>query len=160
SSDRGWSNTTSPSSAPADSVDFSFTAASTTPYHIWLRMRAAGNSKFNDSVYVQFSDAIDSSGAPLYGVGTSNGLTVNLAADSSAVRLSGWGWQAGAYWLTQTSTVRFTSAATHTLRIQTREDGVQIDQIVLSPSTYLASAPGPLANDSTILPKTVAPVMP
>jgi len=35
-----------------------------------------------------------------------------------------------------------------------REDGLSIDQIVLSPSTYLNAAPGALKNDNTILPKT------
>jgi len=34
------------------------------------------------------------------------------------------------------------------------EDGVLIDQIVLSPDTYLSTAPGTTKNDTTILPKT------
>ena len=34
-----------------------------------------------------------------------------------------------------------------------REDGVQFDQIVLSPTTYLTSPPGGVSNDSTIVPK-------
>jgi hypothetical protein len=34
-----------------------------------------------------------------------------------------------------------------------REDGVSIDQVVLSPATYLTRAPGALKNDTTILPK-------
>jgi endonuclease/exonuclease/phosphatase family metal-dependent hydrolase len=38
--------------------------------------------------------------------------------------------------------------------VQTREDGFWIDQIVLSPSTYLSSAPGALKNDGTILSAT------
>jgi hypothetical protein len=39
------------------------------------------------------------------------------------------------------------------MRIQVREDGVEFDQIVLSPSTYLNAAPGPVSGDSTIVPK-------
>jgi len=39
------------------------------------------------------------------------------------------------------------------MRIQVREDGVQLDQIVLSPSQYLSVAPGPAGHDSTIVPK-------
>src|SRR5262249_52326976 len=46
----------------------------------------------------------------------------------------------------------FQSTGTHTIRIQAREDGVSIDQIVLSPGTYLSSSPGALKNDNTILP--------
>jgi hypothetical protein len=39
------------------------------------------------------------------------------------------------------------------MRIQVREDGVQLDQIVLSSGRYLSTAPGPVGNDSTIVPK-------
>jgi len=37
--------------------------------------------------------------------------------------------------------------------VQTREDGLSIDQIVLSALKYKNVAPGLLRNDSTILPK-------
>ena len=53
---------------------------------------------------------------------------------------------------------------THTLRVQVREYGVMLDQVVLSPTTYLntaascpnmcAGAPGPVSNDHTIVPKS------
>ena len=39
------------------------------------------------------------------------------------------------------------------MRIQIREDGVMLDQIVLSPSTYLQNSPGSVTNDTTIVPK-------
>jgi len=48
SADNGWANTAGPASAPANSVDFTFSAPSATAYHVWLRMRATGNSKYND----------------------------------------------------------------------------------------------------------------
>jgi hypothetical protein len=41
-----------------------------------------------------------------------------------------------------------------TIRIQRREDGISIDQIVLSRVTYLARSPGATKNDATILPRT------
>jgi hypothetical protein len=47
--------------------------------------------------------------------------------------------------------VYFPTTGSHTLRIQQREDGPIVDQIVLSPNTYLTSAPGPRQNDATIL---------
>jgi hypothetical protein len=50
--------------------------------------------------------------------------------------------------------VYFQTSGTRTLRVQVREDGLSIDQIVLSPQTYLNSSPGSLLNDSTILPKS------
>ena len=37
------------------------------------------------------------------------------------------------------------------MRIQVREDGLSIDQIVLSPTTYVTRSPGALKNDTTIL---------
>jgi len=71
-------------------------------------------------------------------------------AASTATSLNGW--QHGAYWLSQAATFTFAAAGTHTLRIQTREDGVQIDQIVLSPSTYLTAAPGGPTASGVIVP--------
>ena len=38
--------------------------------------------------------------------------------------------------------VKFDVTGPQTLRIQTREDGFRIDQIVLSAGTYLTSSPG------------------
>jgi hypothetical protein len=67
--------------------------------------------------------------------------------------VSGWDWQNGAYLLDQPTTLTFASSGSHTLRIQAREDGAQIDQIVLSPSRYLAAAPGSVKNDATIVAK-------
>jgi hypothetical protein len=105
-----------------------------------------------DYVEFTFSDAIDKSGAAFSAIGTTDALTVGLATDASGNSLSGWGWQDGAYWLTQPTTFAF-AGGTHTLRIQTREDGVSIDQVVFSPVTFLTSAPGPASNDVTIVPK-------
>jgi hypothetical protein len=117
-------------------------------------MQAAGNSKFNDAVWLQFSDALVS-GSPVYQMNTTSGLLVNLATDTSADSLNGWGWQHTAYWLrlSQPTAVTFNTSGAHTLRIQIREDGVQFDQIVLSPSTYFNEAPGPPTGDSTTVPK-------
>jgi hypothetical protein len=101
---------------------------------------------------VQFSDATVN-GSPVYPINSTNGLLVNLATDASGSSLNGWGWWNGAYWLSQATTLTFASSGTHTMRIQIREDGVLLDQIVLSPTTYLSAAPGPRANDSTVVPK-------
>jgi hypothetical protein len=150
--DAGVSNPDQPLASPAHYVDVPFTATAATPYRIWLRLKALANSKFNDAVWVQFSDA-SAGGAPTYRMGTTSGLLVNLATDSAATSLNGWGWQNGAYWLSQPTIVTFPSSGSRTMRIQVREDGVQIDQIVLSPSTFMNTAPGPVTNDTTIVPK-------
>jgi phosphatidylserine/phosphatidylglycerophosphate/cardiolipin synthase-like enzyme/regulation of enolase protein 1 (concanavalin A-like superfamily) len=150
--DAGVSNPNNPLASPTDYVDVTFDAVAGTPYRIWLRLKALNNSKFNDAVWVQFSDALVN-GAPAYRINTTQGLLVNLATDASASSLNGWGWQNSAYWLGQATTVTFADSGAHTLRIQIREDGVQVDQVVLSPTTYLNSAPGSVTNDSTIVPK-------
>jgi len=122
---------------------------------VWVRLKAAGNSKVNDSVFAQFSDAI-AGGSPVYRIGSTAGLTLNLQVSNGA-KLNGWGWVDGAYWLTQAATLSFTTSGTHTLRLQTREDGVRVDQVVISPATYLAVAPGQRSGDSTIVAKPAPP---
>jgi len=150
--DAGLSNTNAPLANPVDYVDVTFNATASTPYTMWLRLKATANSKSNDSAWIQFSNA-EANGSAAYRIGSPNGLLVNLATDSTGSSLNGWGWQNGAYWLSQATTVTFPSGGTQTLRIQVREDGVQFDQIVLSPSQYRNAAPGPASNDATIVPK-------
>ena len=140
-----------PLSSPADYVEASFSAPAGTSYTLWMRIRATADSKYNESVWVQYSDA-RANGVAVYPVGSTSGLLVNLE-NCSGCGVSGWGWQNRAYWITQSATVAFANSGTHVIRIQTREDGAQIDQVILSPSRYLSAAPGPVKNDTTIVPK-------
>jgi endonuclease/exonuclease/phosphatase family metal-dependent hydrolase len=151
-SDAGWSTTEAPLASPAHYVEFTFAAPSNTAYHVWLRLRAAGNSKWNDSVWVQFSDALHANRSAAYRIHTTNGLLVNLARCGDCA-LDGWGWQDTSYWLKQPARIEFSSSGSHTLRIQTREDGVEIDQVVLSPANFAGRPPGPLLADATIVRK-------
>ena len=78
---------------------------------------------------------------------------INLE-DCSGCGLSGWGWQDNGWGLDVLGPlVYFSTSGTHTLRLQPREDGLSLDQIVLSPKTYLTVAPGAVVNDTTILAK-------
>lgn len=151
STDNGWSTTSTPLAQPNDYFEVSFTAPAKTPYHVWFRLRAPGDSKSSDSIWVQYSDAQTLSGAAVYSISTTAGLLVGLEACSGCGR-SGWGWQDGAYWLSQPATIQFATTGSHTLRVQIREDGTEIDQIVLSPATYLFATPGQAVNDTTIVP--------
>ncbi|MGE0448694.1 MAG: carbohydrate-binding protein [Vicinamibacterales bacterium] len=150
SADSGWSSADAALAAPRDYFEATFSAPSFTTYHVWLRMRAGSESKWNDSVWVQFSDSSDTNGSAAYRIGTTSGLLVNLEPCANC-GVSGWGWQDSAYWLAQSPLVMFGARGTHTIRVQTREDGVQIDQIVLSPANYLTQAPGQPSNDATVL---------
>jgi hypothetical protein len=157
--DAGLAVTSAPLAAPANYVDVSFNAAAGTPYALWVRMAATANSKYNDSLWAQFSDAL-SGGAPVYPLNSPSGLLLNLATDSTGSSVSGWGWQNRAYWLAQPATFTFATSGAHTLRIQVREDGAAFDQIVLSPSTFLTQSPGGPTGDTTIVPRSGAPGTP
>jgi endonuclease/exonuclease/phosphatase family metal-dependent hydrolase len=150
--DTGWSTTEAPLASPAHYVEFTFAAPADTAYQVWLRLRASGNSKWNDSVWVQFSDAVHANGNAAYRMHTTNGLLVNLARCGDCTT-DGWGWQDASYWLKQPTRIEFSSSGSHTLRVQTREDGVEIDQVVLSPANFASKAPGRMLADATIVPK-------
>ena len=153
SNDAGWSNANEALPAPADFFEARFTPVANKPYRVWMRLRANADSKFNDSIWLQFSGAVDADGAPLWRIGTLSGMLVNLESCANC-GVSGWGWQTGAWWMPQDSIVRFPAASLQMLRVQTREDGVRIDQIILSPTTYLDSPPGTPINDTNIVAKS------
>jgi hypothetical protein len=150
--DSGWSTTNAPLASPTDYFDVDFDAEAGTSYQIWLRLRGAADSKFNESVWVQFDDAIDGAGNTLWPIDSTSALLVNLE-DCIGCGISGWGWQDNASWTGQVARIRFRTTGPQTLRVQVREDGVEIDQIVLSPLTWWSSAPGAVRNDTTIVPK-------
>ena len=150
--DRGASKIVTASAAPASYAEIAYTVEAGKPYRLWLRSRAEGDYWGSDSVHVQFSNAVDSSGAPVFRIGTTESAVVNLE-DCSGCGLRGWGWQDNGWGVGVLGPViYFPAAGTGTLRIQNREDGLRIDQIVLSPATWLEAAPGALKDDTTHLP--------
>jgi hypothetical protein len=147
-----------PAASPSSYVEVRFAADKDKPYHIWLRMSATANDWVNDSVHMQFSDAVDATGAPIARIGTTSSLWFSLENDFSA-GLNGWGWQDNAFGTGALGAhVQFAATGEHVLRFQQREDGIMIDQIVISAVKYLTTSPGMLKSDSTILPKQ--PVVP
>jgi hypothetical protein len=152
SADNGWSSTEQPPPASTAPVArFNFYVATPGDYRVWLRLKGTGNSKWNESVWVQFSNALRN-GTPVYRWGTSDALLVNLE-DCWNCGIDEWGWQDNAWWLNQSAVVTLTGGAQY-LYVSLREDGVEFDQIVLSPATYMNSAPGTVKNDTTLLPST------
>ncbi len=155
--DAGAAKIPTASANPSTYFEMTFNAQSSTPYHLWMRGKALNDYWGNDSVFIQFSDSVDSAGSPVYRIGTTAATEYNLE-DCSGCGLQGWGWQDNGWGVgVLGSPIYFQSSGTHTLRIQVREDGLSLDQIVLSPSTYLNSAPGSLKNDTTILPRSGNP---
>lgn len=152
--DAGAAKISTALASPVDYFDMAFEAEAGRAYRLWLRGKAENNNYNNDSVHVQFSDSIDANGVSAYRIGTTSSTPVVLE-DCSGCGLSGWGWQDNGYGAGVLGPlVYFETTGTHTVRIQEREDGLSIDQIVLSPQRYLLSAPGSLKNDTTILART------
>lgn len=135
-------------SSPTHYFDTNFKARSNTLYHVWARLKVAAASDFgtSDSLYLQFSDALED-GDPVNRIGGSQGLVVSQGDNT-------WAWD-DIWQGTQTTgeIMSFEWSGDHTVRIQRREDGFAVDQIVLSSSTYFNQPPG----NGTIVPKKYAP---
>jgi len=145
----GAAKITTPLAQPANYFELTFTAYGGQNYHLWIRAKSLSNATSNDSVYVQFSDSVNSSNTGIYRIGTTSAAPVVLQACSGAA-IQGWGWTDNG-WCGLGSAIYFQNTGTHTIRVQVREDGLSIDQIVLSPQTYLSAVPGKAINDTTIL---------
>jgi len=149
----GAAKLTSALPSPADYFEMTFNAQAGVPYRLWIRGRADLDDHLNDSVFVQFSNAVTDTGAATWRIGTSSATEMNLE-DCSGCGLSGWGWQDNGWGVgTLGPLVYFQTTGTQTIRIQPREDGLSIDQIVLSRGPFLTAAPGALKNDATIVRK-------
>ena len=155
--DAGAPKITTASASPADYFEKTFAADANTNYRLWIRGKAQNDFWGNDSVFVQFSDSVDTRDAATWRIATNSATEVNLE-DCSGCGLKSWGWQDNGLGVgVMGPLVQFATSGTHTIRLQTREDGFSIDQIVLSSSKYLGAAPGALKNDSIILPACPAP---
>ena len=134
--------------APIDYFEMTFTAPANVAYHLWIRGKADSDNYANDSVFVQFSDVATNR------IGTTAAAEVNLE-DCSGCRVAGWGWQDNGYGTNVLGpNIVFTTSGVHTIRIQVREDGLSIDQIILSPAKFLTQPPGVLRNDANVYPRT------
>ncbi len=139
--DGNASKITRPLASPSNYFELTFTAQAGVPYRLWLHGRADSDDWANDSVFVQFSGSVTSSGSSVYRIGTTSATEVNLE-ECSGCGLSGWTWQDNGWGRGVLGpTLYFASTGTQRLRVQTREDGLSIDRILLSPSTYLRTAP-------------------
>lgn len=155
--DLGSPKLSAPFASPTDYFELAFYAESGRAYRMWVRGRADNDAWTNDSVFVQFSGTVDASGAPIFRMGTT-AATVASIEEGSGRGLSGWGWEDNG-WNSLGAVVYFETSGPQTIRIQRREDGISIDQVVLSAATYAAASPGSTKNDTTILPEqTGAPV--
>jgi endonuclease/exonuclease/phosphatase family metal-dependent hydrolase len=139
--DAGAAKITTASASPANYFELTFSATKGVPYRLWVHGKADGDDWDNDSVFVQFSGSVTASGAATYRIGSSSSTEVNLE-ECKGCGLGGWQWQDNGWGKGVLGPViYFAATGTQKLRVQTREDGLSIDRIILSPSTYLTHAP-------------------
>ena len=105
--------------------------------------------------FVQFNDSVDEQGRAKSRIGTTSSEVINLE-DCFGCGLSSWGWQDNGWGVGVLGPlVYFSTSGTHTVRIQPREDGLSLDQIVLSPQAFVNTVAGsPGKRQHLILPKT------
>jgi endonuclease/exonuclease/phosphatase family metal-dependent hydrolase len=143
--DAGKAKLDTAKASPADYFELTFSATAGVPYRLWVHGIADGDDWDNDSVFVQFSGSVNSSGGAVYRIGTTSATEVNLE-ECKGCGLSGWQWQDNGWGSGVLGPViRFATTGTQRMRIQTREDGLAIDRIILSPSQYMNSAPPELS---------------
>jgi hypothetical protein len=150
----GAPKVTTPLANPASYGEVSFGADPTQTYKLWVRLKADSDNVANDSLWLQFTNAVDANGRS-YAPGTTSGIEVVLE-ECSGCGDSKWGWRDEAWGqrgAIGTLTLRFPAGGLQTVRLQTREDGVSIDQIVLSAERFVSTRPGAVKNDTTILPQ-------
>jgi hypothetical protein len=135
---------------PASYVEATFPAAAGVPYRVWVRLRADSDYYGNDSIYVQFSGSTTSTGSGAWRIGTSEALPIILEEGRDA-GVAGWGWNDASYG-SLAAPVYFDDDGVQRIRVQQREDGVRIDQIVITAGDYFDARPGALRGDTTILP--------
>lgn len=148
--DRQQAKLSTPLASPASYVEASFHAAAGVPYRLWIRMRAENDSWSNDSIFVQFSGTVSSGGGAVHRIGTTSAVGVVLE-DGQGAGVLGWGWADGGYGGID-APIYFNSDGLQRIRIQQREDGLRIDQVVISADAFATSAPGGAKGDATIVP--------
>jgi hypothetical protein len=155
--DTGAPKLNAPLANPTHYFEMTFRADPTQTYKLWIRGKAERNAWSNDSVFVQFTGSTDAAGNARWRLGSTDALAVNIE-ECSGCGLSGWGWEDDGWGAVNRNgtTLRFPDGGWQRIRVQTREDGIGIDQIVLSSEQYLTTRPGTAKNDTTIVEDTVA----
>ena len=145
--DRSAAKIKKASASPANYFEITFNATKDVGYRLWLHGRAEGDDWDNDSVFIQFSNSVTSSGNAVYRIGTTSATEVNLEECRGCGLKAAWKWQDNGWGKgVLGSLIYLSKSGTQRLRVQTREDGLAIDQIVLSPADHLKAPPKAVEN--------------
>ena len=90
--DAGAPKLAEPLANPVNYFEMRFLADPSQGYKLWIRLKAEGDNWANDSVFVSSPGAQDGAGNPIYQIGTTSALAVNLE-ECSNCGVSGWGWE-------------------------------------------------------------------
>ena len=152
STNLGAAKVTPALAAPGNYVEMTFTAEAGRAYRLWVRGKAEGNNWANDSVHVQFDQAVNASGAADLSDRHHRRAPRSTSRTAAAAACpAGDGRTTATAAACRVRRCIFATTGPQRIRIQTREDGIAIDQIVLSSSRFLSAAPGGPKNDTTIL---------
>jgi endonuclease/exonuclease/phosphatase family metal-dependent hydrolase len=139
--DAGAAKIATAKSSPTDYFEMTFNVVAGVPYRLTMLGKADNNYWGNDSVFIQFSGSVTSSGSATWRIGTTSATEINLE-ECSGCGLSGWMWQDNGYGRdVDGPSVYFATTGTQRMRVQTREDGLSIDHIGLVPTTTTAQQP-------------------
>jgi hypothetical protein len=152
--DAGAAKLATAAAVPLAYFELTFDARAGRGYRLWIRGKAALNGFSNDSVFVQFDGSLDQNGAIAYRIGTPGSTSFNLE-ECIGCGISGWGWQDNGWGSPGLPgpLIYFARDGAQRIRVQVREDGLGIDQIVLSSVRWVNTSPGDSKNDVTLLPK-------
>src|SRR5262249_41187058 len=135
--DKGAAKIAAPAAVPTSYFELTTTVTAGRPYRLWIRGRAGKDSWADDSIYAQVSGRVNAAGQPVFRIGSTDATWAGIE-DCVNCGLAGWGWQDNGYGTGVLGPlIYFANDGPQTIRIQQREDGISLDQIVLSPDRYL-----------------------
>lgn len=131
--------------SPSDYVQATFTANAGTTYYVWARGKGDIYQEwYSDAFWVQFDKSTDTAGTAVYRIGTTDGYQYNGYAYFTA-----YNWLGGDAQNTNIDvaplTIKFTTTGTQTIRIQSRQQPMRIDEVWVSPTQSTRPNPQTMA---------------
>jgi endonuclease/exonuclease/phosphatase family metal-dependent hydrolase len=138
--DAGASKLSTALASPANYFEMTFNATKGVGYRLWLYGKADKAYWGNDSVFVQFSGSVTSSGSATWRIGTTSATEVNLEECSGCGLKNAYTWQDNGWGKgVKGPLVYFAATGSQKIRVQTREDGLSVDHMTLTPETTSTS---------------------